>query len=129
MRPAERSKPVRIQRQRTKGWRMPPNTQYVGRPSVWGNPFEVETYGLTLSLRLYRIAIHGGWNPMLLEQRQQADALLKRNSLLARFENVTPAEWAKVDLVGKNLACWCPVYNFRTLCHADILLEIANAEN
>ncbi len=29
----------RIQRQRTKGWRMPPNTVYVGRPSQWGNPF------------------------------------------------------------------------------------------
>ena len=30
-------KPKRIQRQRTKGWRMPENTVYVGRPSVWGN--------------------------------------------------------------------------------------------
>ena len=31
--------PIRIQRKRTKGWRMPPNTVYVGRPSKWGNPF------------------------------------------------------------------------------------------
>lgn len=29
----------RIQRQRTKGWRMPPSAIYVGRPSPWGNPF------------------------------------------------------------------------------------------
>lgn len=29
----------RIQRQRTKGWRMPEGAVYVGRPSSWGNPF------------------------------------------------------------------------------------------
>ena len=27
--------PKRIQRKRTKGWKMPPNTVYVGRPSKW----------------------------------------------------------------------------------------------
>lgn len=32
-------KPVRIQRKRTKGWRMPPNTVAVGRPGYFGNPF------------------------------------------------------------------------------------------
>lgn len=31
--------PKRIQRKRTKGWRMPPGAVYVGRPSRWGNPF------------------------------------------------------------------------------------------
>lgn len=29
----------RLQRQRTKGYRIPPNAIYVGRPSPWGNPF------------------------------------------------------------------------------------------
>jgi len=29
--------PKRIQRKRTKGWKMPDNTVYVGRPSKWGN--------------------------------------------------------------------------------------------
>lgn len=33
---------TRIQRQRTKGWRMPPRSVYVGRPSPWGNPFPVD---------------------------------------------------------------------------------------
>lgn len=33
--------PVRIQRRRTKGWRMPEGAVYVGRPSPWGNPFPV----------------------------------------------------------------------------------------
>ncbi|MFH1264564.1 MAG: DUF4326 domain-containing protein [Planctomycetota bacterium] len=31
--------PKRIQRQRTKGWRMPEGAVYVGRPTAWGNPF------------------------------------------------------------------------------------------
>ncbi len=31
--------PRRVQRRRIKGWRMPANTVYVGRPSRWGNPF------------------------------------------------------------------------------------------
>ena len=32
----------RIQRKRTKDWKMPPNTVYVGRPTKWGNPFTGE---------------------------------------------------------------------------------------
>lgn len=31
--------PLRIQRKRAKGWKMPPNTVYVGRPTKWGNPY------------------------------------------------------------------------------------------
>ena len=34
--------PVRIQRKRTKGWRMPEGAVYVGRPSPWGNPWSVD---------------------------------------------------------------------------------------
>ena len=32
--------PKRIQRKRIKGWRMPDDTIYVGRPTPFGNPFE-----------------------------------------------------------------------------------------
>ena len=32
------SAPKRIQRRRTKGWRMPEGAVYVGRGSKWGNP-------------------------------------------------------------------------------------------
>lgn len=31
----------RIQLQRTKGWKLPPNTVVVARPSRWGNPYRV----------------------------------------------------------------------------------------
>jgi hypothetical protein len=37
--PSTSANPHRIQRQRTKGWRMPEGAVYVGRPSRWGNPF------------------------------------------------------------------------------------------
>lgn len=33
------TEPARIQRKRTKGWRMPEGAVYVGRGSKWGNPF------------------------------------------------------------------------------------------
>ena len=36
--------PKRIQRRRTRGWRMPPNTVYVGRPSIYGNPFRANEF-------------------------------------------------------------------------------------
>jgi len=32
--------PKRIQRKRTKGYRMPEGAIYVGRPTKWGNPFK-----------------------------------------------------------------------------------------
>jgi hypothetical protein len=34
-------KPVRIQRRRAKGWRLPDNTVVVDRSTPWGNPFVV----------------------------------------------------------------------------------------
>ncbi len=36
--------PKRVQRKRTKGWRMPDRRHavYVGRPTIWGNPFKGE---------------------------------------------------------------------------------------
>ena len=37
--------PKGVQRKRTKGWRMPPNTVNVSRPSKWENPYPVYAYG------------------------------------------------------------------------------------
>lgn len=33
--------PVRIQRRRTPGWRLPEGAVYVGRPTRWGNPYPI----------------------------------------------------------------------------------------
>jgi len=46
--------PKRIQRKRTKGWRMPENSVYVGRPTKWGNKFSVAQHGRDDAIRLYR---------------------------------------------------------------------------
>ncbi|MDP2647730.1 MAG: DUF4326 domain-containing protein [Candidatus Yanofskybacteria bacterium] len=46
--------PRRIQRKRIKGWRMPGNAIYVGRPSQWGNPFSVKRYGRLGAIELYK---------------------------------------------------------------------------
>ena len=37
--------PKRVQRKRTKGYKLPANTICVNRPSVWGNPFIVGQFG------------------------------------------------------------------------------------
>lgn len=89
--------PRRVQRQRTKGWRMPANTIYVGRPGMHGNPYRVGINGTAEDcLRLYRES-------------------LKIQRAYRRF--------IKRELRGKNLACWCPLDQ---PCHADVLLELAN---
>ena len=73
--------PRRIRRQRTKGWRMPPNTVYVGRPTFWGNPWKAGRDGTA------------------------AECL----DLYEQYFTVECGEKARRELRGKNLACWCPL--------------------
>lgn len=102
-------KPQRIQRKRTKGWRMPPNTVYVGRPTKWGNPFKdvddpVDEYRTSLK---YAEIEHKHFNCM---------RGLAPHWALRIIENIS-------QLKGKNLACWCTLDQ---PCHVDVLLELAN---
>ena len=71
--------PIRIQRKRTKGWQMPPNTVYVGRPTKWGNPFK--SGDRARDVRFF---------------------------LTHRPYNLT-TRTIRRGLAGKNLACWCPL--------------------
>ena len=92
--------PVRIQRKRTKGWRMPPNTVSVTRPGMWGNPWRVGVDGSAAEcVEKYRAKIASNmWTFPTAKDIQQA-------------------------LRGKNLACFCALDQ---PCHADVLLELAN---
>jgi hypothetical protein len=92
--------PRRIQRQRTRGWRMPEGAIYVGRPTDWGNPFIVGKNAATLD-----------------------EALVLYLDWLMRY--APPGGWESVRAVlcGHDLVCWRPL-NRR--CHADILLDIAS---
>jgi len=92
--------PRRIQCKRVKGWRMPANTIYVGRPAKWGNPLPISSFynnDRRIAVDFYKAYMHN-----LKPFRQE--------ELIA-------------ELKGKNLACWCPLDQ---PCHADVLLEIAN---
>jgi hypothetical protein len=93
------SKPKRIQRRRTKGWKMPSNTVYVGRHTMWGNyASPVDSPHGAIAVAHFRRWVE------------------------------TEASWAwkgrvTIELRGKNLACWCALDE---PCHADVLLELAN---
>lgn len=92
-------KPQRIQLSRRKGWRMPPNTVKVSRPSKWGNPFRIGRDGTA------------------------AECVEQYETLTSDW----PSEYADLlaELRGKNLACWCKIGDS---CHGDILLRLANRE-
>ena len=98
-RPETTTGPLRIQRRRSKGWRMPEGAVYVGRGSRWGNPFVV---GLPA-------------NPTAADcvRRFRCEQV---PVLQASLPNISA-------LRGHDLACWCPLDQ---PCHADVLLEIAN---
>lgn len=78
---------------------------YVGRPTRYGNPFFVRDFkgGKAACVQAFR------------EHFRKID----------REAGGALAEIAKIELSGKDLACWCPLDQ---PCHADVLLEIANKE-
>ena len=92
--------PVRVQLSILRGWRMPPNTVMVCRPSKFGNPFVVGVDG-TASECVEKYAMD----------------IYHPNGRVG-FEVVDIA-----TLRGKNLACWCKIGE---PCHADVLLDLAN---
>lgn len=105
--------PKRIQRKRSKGWRMPEGAVYVGRGTQWGNPFRI---GLNHSLK----GFPGG---MTREQaiEQYRREIVGQNGGVVGFNRF----WVAQHLRGKDLACWC---REGEPCHADVLLELANRE-
>lgn len=98
--------PVRIQRKRTKGWTMPADTVYVGRPTRFGNPFTVYA---PIESMLQVVARYRLW---LSGDIEAFGGTVRR-----------PTVDEIAALRGKNLACWCPLDQ---PCHADVLLELAN---
>lgn len=90
----------RIQRKRTKGYRLPSNAVYVGRPTKYGNPFTLKDYDRAVALAKYE-----AW---LNEQLSKDPHFLD-------------------PLFGKDLACWCPLQDKNgnsVSCHADVILKI-----
>lgn len=99
-------KPKRIQRKRTKGWKMPSGAIYVGRGSRFGNPHKASDYNFFSDDQCRNAA------------RRDYLHDLESGQLPYRHEDI------RRELRGKDLVCWCPLDSF---CHADDLLKIANA--
>jgi hypothetical protein len=71
---------------------------YVGRPSKWGNPYTIGLDGTRAEvIAKYAADLKAGRLPITVEDLE--------------------------SLRGQNLLCWCAPLP----CHADVLLEIANA--
>lgn len=108
-------RPVRVQLRRAKGWRLPPNTVSVARPTKWGNPWRVGDCGIpdaAEAVRRFRAAVIG-FEANGSFCRPQAHPDSRIGKIIAKAST----------LRGKNLACWCPPGQ---PCHADVLLELAN---
>lgn len=120
--------PQRIQRRRTKGWRMPEGAVYVGRPTVFGNPFRPG-----LHQGEWQVIDDNAMNYPLPVERPTLDAAriyavgLFNDDLTYWFGGritLDPALGAAITgLAGRDLACWCPLDQ---PCHADVLLRLAN---
>jgi hypothetical protein len=94
--------PTRIQRKRTKGYRSPPSTVYVGRPSRWANPYKVCK----------------AWS---------AEAAVAKFFLYALGRLRRDPHWLDPLRKAKYLACWCPLVDSdgnHVPCHADVLIEL-----
>lgn len=93
----------RVQMKRTKDWRKPENTVYVGRSrglySCYANP--------------WKVGIDGTREEVLKRYRRHLELCLKGDPKFLE------------PLRGKNLACWC---RLDQPCHADVLLEFLEKE-
>lgn len=101
--------PRRIQRKRSKGWKMPANTKCVTRPGRFGNPF-------------YVAPSPEDRNPRDPFWRKTAEAAVADFERLVIYDQRLK-EVIRTELRGFNLACYCAPGK---PCHADILLKIAN---
>jgi hypothetical protein len=86
---------------------MPPNTIYVGRPTSMGNPIRA-----------------GMWRGYTAEDAVRDFRRWVTGDMAVRSFGKPPAMNDIKGLRGYNLACWCPLDQ---PCHADVLLELANA--
>jgi hypothetical protein len=112
--------PKRIQRRRTKGWRLPPNTVVVDRTSRFGNPFTAKDcraagfQGTDEEIKARCVEAFRVWlGPFWYENWQGEESKRRRQAIL----NGLPR------LRGKDLACFCKEGE---VCHGDVLIELAN---
>jgi len=102
---------------------MPAGVVYVGRPSVFGNPFHLWIDCDAVQMfRWWLTGVEGRaeLRDRLAWKKQPAVADAKIDKLM---EQRTRLLNAIHTIRSRDLACWCPLDK---PCHADVLLEIAN---
>lgn len=116
--------PIRIQLSRKKGWRMPPNTVRVCRPTIWGNPWSIrecaETFDLTPNAARQKVI---EWYRDWLSRPGGDESMGPLGCYGDTAHQHAYIQKHIHHLRGKNLACFCPLDQ---PCHADVLLELAN---
>ena len=131
--------PQRIQLSRAKGWRKPEGAVVVARPTIFGNPFRViksqccdnwdveDDNGMRYLVDHSRAHSAPGVTVGKEEATAQAVRLFADDLTYwfgGRITHDPDLAAAVGGLRGRDLACWCPP---ESPCHADVLLEIANA--
>lgn len=133
-------RPARIQMTRQRPWRADhPDAVIVARPTKWGNPFAAKIPasdrggpGEAGQATMTRQMLADEYREWLLvpttkwaNRPESAQGDTARTSLMGvPFAGRPTLDEIRADLAGRDLACWCPLDQ---PCHADVLLELANA--
>ena len=118
--------PERIQRKREKGWKMPEGAIYVGRPSKWGNPFQVNAPVSSVDRRWHYLKHALGTGAETFSSITPLDSQVVVDAYTWWIIEHPHLMCSLPDLRDHDLVCWCPLDQ---PCHADVLLELANQED
>jgi hypothetical protein len=106
---------------------MPENAVYIGRGTVWGNPFKIKIgkFSRSQAIRLYRAWLCGTFTEKSIARIFKGTECPPQPLAILRYSMIRGVLRQRMfELRGKDLACWCPLDQ---PCHADVLLEIANS--
>lgn len=113
-------RPIRLHRTRKAHACTPPGAVYVGRPTLWSNPFSGRPrIGHARSIILYRSWLAGDLSPRVLRCAGFSENEI--NSLGRWRQRLVVS---LTQLRGRDLQCWCPLTS--DWCHADTLLRAVN---
>ncbi|HET7720503.1 MAG TPA: DUF4326 domain-containing protein, partial [Acidimicrobiales bacterium] len=120
------TKPARIQRRRTRGWRAPEHATYVGRPTRFGNPYRIVRADHGLIVQFGETGGGVGTFPSDLEARRYATDAFR--VWITQPEQEETLRLFRALLHGRDLTCWCPLPEpgQPDHCHAAVLLKLAN---
>lgn len=128
---------VRIQQQRTKGWKKPPNAISVTRSGAYGNPFVavppekgyrpgwsvMPSDGRFHSIGYRRVERAYELIPCESERHAHELAVHLFRKWITDPRQHDVLDRVRRELVGHDLMCFCPP---DLPCHADVLLELTN---